>query len=167
MAKLRGKGGGGHIQLPHSIMDSKNYHALSYSARALLNVLIRQHNGFNNGNLSAAWTRLKEEPYRWRSRTVLYTAVDELLRAGMIEETRVGGRSSNRICSLFALTWLKIEPCKAKGIEGTSHSSGKWHQPMPVVENRPTKRKQRSRPCAKDSDSKSSIPTNYPVMEVA
>ena len=80
---------GGYLKLPHAVMESPNYRALSPHARMLLNDLGLQFRGANNGDLSAAWKIL--HPRGWRSRDTLGRALAELLHNGLIQKTRQGG----------------------------------------------------------------------------
>lgn len=114
--------GGGYLALPHAVMASPNYRALSAHAIKLLCDLGGQFRGHNNGDLSAAWAIMK--PLGWRSRDTLGRALRELLAAGMIELTRQGGL--NR-CSLYALTWIAIDECRGKlDVAPTRVPSGLW-----------------------------------------
>lgn len=116
---------GGFFQLPHAVMDSPNFGALSGSAVKLLTALGRQYCGTNNGDLSAAWRIMK--PHGWRSRDTLQRAQRELLEAGMIEKTRQGGLHK---CNLFALTWRAVDDCGGKlEVPSTHVASGLWRLP--------------------------------------
>lgn len=108
--------------LPHAVMASESYRALSAHAVKLLCDLGSQYHGFNNGDLSATWKVM--QPLGWKSRDTLERAKKELVRAGMIELTRQGGLHR---CSLYALTWRPIDECKGKlDVKSTSVSSGLW-----------------------------------------
>ena len=96
---------GSYSALPHVVMDSVAYKRISFPAQALLNWLLRQHNGSNNGHLqmSAAW--LAGRGFG-RSNSVLTRAKNGLINVGLIVETRRGGFHGGP--SLYALTWLPI-----------------------------------------------------------
>jgi len=107
---------------PRDVADSEAYRTLTAHAVKLLNDLCFQFRGANNGDLSAAWRIM--QPRGWKSRDTLYKAECELLRAGLIEKTRQGGR--NR-CNLFALTWRPIDECQGKlDVRATNVPSGLW-----------------------------------------
>ena len=129
--------GGGYFKLPHAVMESPNYRALSPHARMLLNDVGLQFRGANNGDLSAAWKIMQARG--WRSRDTLGRAQAELLHFGMIEKTRQGGLNQ---CNLFALTWLAIDECKGKLAESATRvASGLWktpQQPMPKRQRKNT-----------------------------
>ena len=126
---------GGYLKLPHAVMESPNYRALSPHARMLLNDLGLQFRGANNGDLSAAWKIL--HPRGWRSRDTLGRALAELLHYGLIEKTRQGGLNH---CSLYALTWLAIDECRNKlDVSATRVASGLWKTPQAPLPKRTRK----------------------------
>ncbi len=127
--------GGGYFRLPHAVMESPNYRALSAHARMLLNDLGLQFRGANNGDLSAAWKIM--QPRGWRSRDTLGRALAELLHFGLIEKTRQGGLNH---CSLYALTWQAIDECGGKlDVSATRVASGLWKNPQPPMPKRQRK----------------------------
>jgi len=129
-----------HFGLPHAVMDSPNYRALHAHAVKLLNDLGRQFRGYNNGDMSAAWRLM--QPRGWKSRDTLARALAELLHFGMIEKTRQGGL--NR-CSLYALTWHKIDECKGKlDVAPSRVASGLWKTPMSPLPARDRKKQNAS-----------------------
>ncbi len=77
---------------------------LSHMAAHLLDNLVAQFNGNNNGDLTVAPKIMKL--YGWTSQGSVHSALTELLATGFIEQTRQGGRNK---CSLYALTWLAIK----------------------------------------------------------
>ena len=114
---------------PHHIFraDCKNKipspaSVLSHKAAHLLDNLIAQFNGKNNGDLSAAPAIMKL--YGWTSQGSIYDALTELLGTGFIEQTRQGGRNK---CSLYAVTWLAIDECNNKlDLNPTKIPSNLW-----------------------------------------
>jgi hypothetical protein len=126
---------GGYFKLPHAVMESANYRALSPHARMLLNDLGLQFRGANNGDLSAAWKLM--QPRGWRSRDTLGRALAELLHYGLIEKTRQGGMN---LPNLFALTWHPIDECRNKlEVSATRVASGLWKTPQPPMPKRERK----------------------------
>ena len=108
--------------IPHHILNSAEYAALSAQAVKLMLDLLAQYRGANNGDLTAAWRVMEKRG--WRSRDTLGRALQELLKAGFIEKTRQGGR--NR-CSLFAVSWKAIDECKGKlDVPPTRAPSNSW-----------------------------------------
>lgn len=117
---------GGFLRLPHAVLDSPNFRALSAHGVKLLCDLGRQYRGKNNGDLSATWSLMHARG--WKSRDTLGHALGELQHFGLIERTRQGGMHQ---CSLFALTWCAIDDCKGKlDCAPTRVPSGKWRQPQ-------------------------------------
>ncbi|TQE98162.1 MAG: hypothetical protein FKY71_15255 [Spiribacter salinus] len=104
--------GRGFTPWPYDCATHWNFHRLSNIAKALLLELMGQWRGRNNGDLTAAWSVLKERG--WHSRHTVQRAEAELLETGWIVKTRQGGR--NR-CNLYALTFLDIDECGGK-VEG-------------------------------------------------
>jgi hypothetical protein len=91
------------MPMPLVTLRSERLAAISPKAVKLLLDLCSQWNGRNNGDLSAALSILRGRG--WRSATTLSRATSELLTAGFIARTRLGGRHR---CALFALTWLAL-----------------------------------------------------------
>ena len=117
---------GGFLALPHAVLDSPNFRALSAHGVKLLCDLGRQYRGTNNGDLCATWSLMRVRG--WRSRDTLGLALAELLHFGLIERTRQGGMHQ---CSLYALTWNAVDDCKGKlDCAPTRVPSGKWRQPQ-------------------------------------
>ena len=79
---------------------------LSHMAAHLLDNLVAQYNGSNNGDFFAARKVIKL--YGWASQGSVHGSLTELLGQGFIEQTRQGGRSK---CCLNAQTWLAIDGC--------------------------------------------------------
>jgi hypothetical protein len=119
----------GFAAKPHHIFraDCKNEipspaSVLSHMAAHLLDNMFAQFNGSNNGDLSAAPKIMKL--YGWNSQGSINKALTELLTLGFIEQTRQGGRNK---CSLYAVTWLKIDDCKGKlDVNPTKVASNLW-----------------------------------------
>jgi hypothetical protein len=96
------------LALPHCVLDSSAYLATSAYARMLLVDMGKTYNGFNNGRLSCTYQEMQARG--WRSKATLHKAKKELLRLGLIQETRKG-RLPNT-CALYALTWCALDDGK-------------------------------------------------------
>lgn len=95
---------------------------LSHMAAHMLDNLVAQFNGNNNGDLTAAPKIMKL--YGWSSQGSVHSALTELLAKGFIEQTRQGGRNK---CSLYALTWMAIDDCGGKlDVPSTKVPSNLW-----------------------------------------
>lgn len=103
--KTRGRDGTRFLLLPHVVLDSPAYLALSFSARALLTDISRQYAGDNNGRLLICDKVLM--PRGWKSSTTIHKAKQELLDAGLLQETRKGQKPNK--ASWFAVTWQTLD----------------------------------------------------------
>lgn len=108
--KLKGRREEGTFGLwPHACAGHANFAALSINSRALILDFLGQSNGYNNGDLTAAFAVLKTRG--WKSRTTVDKACAELEEKGWIVRTRQGGK--NR-CNLYGFTFRGIDDCKGK-----------------------------------------------------
>lgn len=110
--------------MPHAVSNCLAYRALSCKAVKLLIDIGSQFNGANNGDLSTAWKLM--QPRGWRSEETLQAAKRELLAAGFIAETRKGRRPN--LCSLYGITWLKLNPSPKYDIQPASFPVGAWEK---------------------------------------
>jgi len=112
--KKRERVQGSYYGFPKRVLNSPAYVALGYSAKALLVDLRTQYNGFNNGDLHCAWSVMSRER-GWRSKETLYSALQELIQAGFVKQTRKGERiglgygGGRHVPTLFALTWERVD----------------------------------------------------------
>lgn len=83
---------GGFAGIPRAVMKQDKYRSLSAHARMLLFEMAFDYRGNNNGDLQAAWSLMKKRGFR--SPGTLWSAKEELLKAGFIIETRHGGLNS-------------------------------------------------------------------------
>jgi hypothetical protein len=97
------------VRLDKRDLNSRQWHALSPKAVKMFVYLATQYSGFNNGDISAAWSTMREKG--WRSKGTLHAALAELVAAGWIRKTRQGGK--NR-CSLYAVGIYPIDKCNGK-----------------------------------------------------
>lgn len=106
---------GGFAGIPRIVMKHMDYQGLSGTAVKLLLELSGQFKGANNGDLTTAFSILKNRGFR--SKATLSRSIKELLQARMIVLTREGrfinpgGR-----CALYALTWTAIDECPGKDL---------------------------------------------------
>ena len=105
------------MKLPYGVLDSPNFMKLPPSAKQLLIDIFRQHNGYNNGDLSASFKIMQKRG--WKSKSTLTRALEALLESNLIIKTREGwfqGEHSSR-CALYAVTWLGIAECPGKDLD--------------------------------------------------
>lgn len=107
--RTKGRADWSFISLPHYILQSAEFGRLTAYGTKLLIELASSYKGSNNGDLSAAFSALKNRG--WRSAGTLSKALRELQERGFIIVARQGGR--NR-CSLYAITWWPIDECSGK-----------------------------------------------------
>lgn len=106
---------GRFIAIPHSVLRHPDYRRLRGTSVKLLNDLVMQFNGSNNGNLSAAWGLMS--PLGWNSKETLTQALKQLAENGLIVKTRDGRfQNPNSRCDLYALTWHRIDECDGKDL---------------------------------------------------
>lgn len=94
-----------HIALPHVVLQSRSYRSLGYAARALLTDIAMQHKGHNNGKLVASAKYLK--PLGWTSSDTITRAKNELLKSGLLIETRIGWRPNR--AAWYGLAWYPLQ----------------------------------------------------------
>jgi hypothetical protein len=113
---------GAYSAIPHSVLDSTAFLGASYTAKALLFDLMRQHSGKNNGRfqLSCSWLKTRG----WTSRSVIQRAKDELLTRNLIVRTRVGGL--NMGAAQYAVTWLQISNFTGLDIQSKNYQRGAY-----------------------------------------
>lgn len=112
--KVKGrKDSGTFAALPHIVMDSDDFGALSGNALKVLLGILRQYRGANNGDLSASFTQAKQ--WGMNSRTTLAKALRELQERDLIVCTREGRFiKPGGCCALYAVTWKPIDECGGK-----------------------------------------------------
>ena len=108
--------------IPHSVTDGAAFRGTPYPAKALLFELMRQHSGANNGHLHLSFSWLQGRG--WTSRDVIQRAKDNLIKQGLIIQTRQGGLNMN--ASRFAVTWLHITNFVGLDIGAKDYHPGAW-----------------------------------------
>lgn len=127
-ANSRRIGDSSFVSLPNNFLRSETLENLSPSASKLLFQMLRQLGKDNNGDLQASWSVLKDRG--WKSKATLNKALRELRKAGVITQTRQGGRN---LCSLYALTFVAIDECLDKSgyskhnAKPSTRPLGLWH----------------------------------------
>jgi len=110
------------LNLPKDVLSSDAYLSLGGWEVKLLVDIASQFNGKNNGDLTAAWSVMRERG--WKSPGTLNKALRVLLDVGLIQETRSGGRHR---CTLYAVTWREIHECNGKlDLKPTTAPSNKF-----------------------------------------
>lgn len=110
--RQKGRGAARYVGIPDYVFKSAEFGELDGWALKLLIELAGQYNGFNNGDLSCAWSDMSQRG--WKSKGTLWKALRRIQDAQWIVTSRHGSR--NR-CALYALTWAAVDECPGKGLE--------------------------------------------------
>lgn len=115
-----------YAAIDHRVIDSPAYADLTFSARSLLQLLVRQHTKpNNNGHLQATHSYM--ERFGFSDRT-LTRAIKELIGHGFVYRTRCGGYQQG--ASQYAVTWLPIEKRTGLYLDGFLHCAWRhWEAP--------------------------------------
>lgn len=97
------------IALAKEWLKSPQWAALNPYELKLVLDLAAQYNGSNNGDLCAAWSKMRERG--WRSPSTLNRAIKGAQAKGWLDCSRAGGR---HVASLYALTFWGINACGGK-----------------------------------------------------
>jgi len=118
--RITDKPAGRYIAIPHMVMRSADYRNLKGNAVKLLNALVFQYNGSNNGDLTAAWSVMHEQ-HGFNSKGTLQRALQELVNSNLISKSRESFfQNPNNQCALYALTWKAIDECPGKRLDSRS-----------------------------------------------
>jgi hypothetical protein len=112
MPRAKGKSGQKKrpfVMLPKDVLNHEDYINLSLKSKSLLVDVLRQYQGYNNGDLSITLSLMR--PHGWTSNASLTSAKNELIESNLLVLTRQGGR--NR-CSLYGVTFHNIDECSGK-----------------------------------------------------
>lgn len=113
---ITNKSTGRFISIPFVVLKCEDYRNLKPYAAKLLNLMLMQYNGNNNGDLSAAWSTMSA--YGFRSKGTLNRSINALLDAGLIIRTRESYfQHPNNQCALYAVTWKAIDECPGKRLD--------------------------------------------------
>lgn len=131
-AKVRGrKSEHTFLRLPHYVIRSPQWRALSGSAIKFLIELASAYDGSNNGDLSLTRTQAMQKG--WRSGATRDGAASEAVAAGFALVTRHGGRN---VCNLYAITWEPIDNVGKGTMYAPEHkASCLWQQRDPLPRN--------------------------------
>ncbi len=128
--RLKAKGrreSGSFVPIPHSVLKSSQFAALSFKAvKLLLDICadIRFGSGGSINNGDQACTISVMEKRGWKSKDTLLKAQQELEESGFIIRTRQGGRN---LCNLFAVSFFAIDECEGKlDLSSTNRAPNDW-----------------------------------------
>ena len=120
----------GYSAIPHCVQDHPAFQALSFSAKALLLEVLRQHNGRNNGHYQLVTDYLEKRG--WKSSSTIQKAKKALLTAEFIVQTKQGGLGTGPC--LFAVTWYGIDEWSGLDLQRHEHRLGAWHIKTPKLQ---------------------------------
>jgi len=95
------------LAVPKRVLNHRYFPLLSAYSIKLLFDLGSQYNGFNNGDLCATWSIMREKG--WRSKSTLSKSIKELVHYKFIVMTQIGGLNKP---SLYGLVWKKLDKAK-------------------------------------------------------
>lgn len=130
--KFRGrKNDHSFLMLPHYVIQSTQWRALSGNAIKFLVELASEYDGHNNGDLSL--TRKTALKRGWRSGETRDRAAEEAIASGFALLTRQGNKGA---CSLYAITWQPINDV-GKGVMYAKETgpSKLWQARQPFPRN--------------------------------
>lgn len=113
---------GSYAPVPHVVLDSASFIALSHRGKAMLFELLRQHKGNNNGHLQLSIAWLKKRG--WKSVDQIQKAKQELLDQNLVIKTRLGGLNAGP--DRYALTWLDISNFIGLDVRAAEYHKGAW-----------------------------------------
>ena len=117
----------GYLNLHKPLLDSSDFISLKGNSIKLLIDIGQQFNGYNNGDLCAPLSLMRERG--WNSSDQLHKAKKELIEKDVIWVTRQGGLNK---ANLYALTWFPIDECKGKlDVSPTTTAPVNWKNKMP------------------------------------
>ena len=115
------------VRIPHHVVNHENFRTLSCRATKLLIDLLAQYRGYNNGDLCAPLSLMRERG--WNSSDQLQKAKNEVIEKDVIIVTRQGGLNK---CSLYAVTWFPIDECNGKlDVASTAIAPVNWKNGLP------------------------------------
>jgi len=115
--------GGAILLIPHVVLNSEAYTALSGRAVKLLIDVAAQYNTRNNGALLASWRHMSITR-GWTSSDALGKAKAELIEHDLIAQT-VQGRLPNK-ASWYGLTWVALDDLKALEVTAQTWPRGAY-----------------------------------------
>lgn len=115
--RIKGRSIASFLQLPHFVINTPQWAALTGNEVKMLIEIASQYNGSNNGDLS--YPRSKYPVRGWSGIDVAHRALTSLKEKGWILLTRQGGRQG---CSLYAVTFFPMD-------ESDKHPCHREHKP--------------------------------------
>lgn len=101
------------VGIPHYVMQSESYSKLSTQAIEVLNWVLYQFRGSNNGNLVITWDEYSKV-LSFGSNNTFRKALKNLTDNELlvISGTGTTNRARGKPPHLYAITWLNVDDCK-------------------------------------------------------
>lgn len=125
-----------YAAIEHRVIDSPAYADLTFSARALLLLIVRQQTKDNNGRLQATFSYMRR--FGFASERTLARAIAELIAHGFIYRSRAGGYQQG--AALYAVTWQPIKQREGLFLDGFLACA--WREWAPSEKKSPPAEKQ-------------------------
>lgn len=102
-----------YISIYHAVLEHPDFYEANPRCHKMLLYLLRQFNGSNNGDFTAAYSVLKK--FGFKSKDTIASTLQELIDRGLIVRTREAKfQNPNATCALYAVTWFQIHECGGK-----------------------------------------------------
>jgi hypothetical protein len=112
-----GYGSEGFAMLPHALLDSREWRALTPTAHDVILLAFRRHDSTNNGNIALTWADFSGRE-GFRKKDTFYNARSAVVAAGILKLTQAHRNTqSGRKPDLFAIAphWLRdVSPVPKK-----------------------------------------------------
>lgn len=100
------------IEIPHYVMQSNDYLNLSAASKELMNWILYQYTGNNNGQLAIVWSHYRPI-LSFSSPHTFIKALKELVDNKLIVNVGMSNAGlKGRPCYLYAISWLTVGCCK-------------------------------------------------------
>ena len=114
-------------QIPREVIYSDAFQTLTGKAPHMLLMAACQYvSKDSNGNISLPYTKYRE--FGFVSRNTMERSIAQLIEHGLLVVTRQGGRTSQRLPSLYALGWLPITKDDRLDISTPCGPPGSWRE---------------------------------------
>ena len=102
-----------YISIDFAVLEHPDFYEANPRCHKMLLYLLRQFNGKNNGDFTAAYSVLKK--FGFKSKDTIASTLEELIARGLIVRTREAKfQNPNATCALYAVTWFPINECGGK-----------------------------------------------------
>ena len=96
-----------YISIDYAVLEHPDFYEANPRCHKMLLYLLRQFNGRNNGDFSAAYSVLKK--FGFRSKDTIASTLEELIERGLIVRTSESKfKNTNASCDFYAVTWFQI-----------------------------------------------------------